>query len=187
MTDTEWPLFEVFEQERPGQPHRNVGSVHAPDAELALQNARDVFVRRPDCASLWVVPAGAIYSRTAEQLAAETANLVSPEANVLATYEVFQKLTQRQSESYVTHVGQYAALSPVDALRVAREANAESPGFVWWVVATRAITASEATAEPSWFEPARQKTYRHPGDYPVLTQMRSVRSSGSSGEPPGSQ
>ena len=46
MTDTQWPLYEVFEQERPGQPHRNAGAVHAPDPELALQNARDVFVRR---------------------------------------------------------------------------------------------------------------------------------------------
>ena len=110
MTDTQWPLFEVFEQERPGQPHRNVGSVHAPDAELALQNARDVFVRRPACASLWVVPASAVYARTAEQLSAETANTAPPEASEPVTYEVFQKLTQRQSEFYVTHVGQFAAL-----------------------------------------------------------------------------
>src|SRR5262245_16462431 len=70
LMDTQWPRYEVFEQERPDQPHHNAGAVHAPDAELALQNARDVFVRRPDCYSLWVAPASAIRSWTAEELAA---------------------------------------------------------------------------------------------------------------------
>jgi ring-1,2-phenylacetyl-CoA epoxidase subunit PaaB len=58
--DSQWPRYEVFKQDRPGRPHQNVGSVHAPDAELALQNARDVFARRPSCHSLWVVPAEVI-------------------------------------------------------------------------------------------------------------------------------
>jgi hypothetical protein len=43
--------FEVFQQERPGRPHRNIGSVHAPDVEMALLNARDVFARRPEILS----------------------------------------------------------------------------------------------------------------------------------------
>jgi ring-1,2-phenylacetyl-CoA epoxidase subunit PaaB len=183
MTDTQWPLFEVFEQERSGQPHRNAGAVHAPDAELALQNARDVFVRRPDCASLWVVPAGAIFSRTAEELADEPANASAPEASETEGYEVFQKQSQRQSEVYVIHLGQVEAHSPTDALRQARLAFAETPGFVWWLVPTNAITRSDDADADSWFEPAREKTYRHPSDYPVLTQMRAVKSSASAGDP----
>jgi ring-1,2-phenylacetyl-CoA epoxidase subunit PaaB len=55
--------YEVFKQEREGAPFRNVGSVHAPDAEMALMNARDVFARRPACHSLWVVPDAAILRR----------------------------------------------------------------------------------------------------------------------------
>jgi len=39
----EGPLWEVFTQEKQGAPHEHAGSVHAPDAELALQNARDVY------------------------------------------------------------------------------------------------------------------------------------------------
>jgi ring-1,2-phenylacetyl-CoA epoxidase subunit PaaB len=183
MTDTQWPRFEVFEQKQPSQPHRNAGAVHAPDAELALQNARDVFVRRPDCASLWVVPANAIFARTAEQLAAEAAAPATPEAGEAETYEIFQKHSQRQSEAYVNHLGQLEALSPLDAMRRARLSFGETPGFVWWVIPARAITRSAAGDSPSWFEPAREKGYRQPGEYPVLTQMRAVKTSAPAGDP----
>lgn len=55
-----WPLWEVFTQPATGAPHQHAGSVHAPDAELALQNARDVYTRRGEAVSLWVVPSAAI-------------------------------------------------------------------------------------------------------------------------------
>jgi ring-1,2-phenylacetyl-CoA epoxidase subunit PaaB len=58
--DTQWPLWEVFTQGPGGAPHEHAGSLHAPDAELALQNARDVYGRRGGVVSLWVVPAQAI-------------------------------------------------------------------------------------------------------------------------------
>ena len=70
MTDTQWNRYQVFVQESEGKPHLDYGSVHAPDPELALLNARDVFARRPDCVSMWVVPVEAIYSNTAEELQA---------------------------------------------------------------------------------------------------------------------
>jgi len=54
------PLWEVFTQEKDGAPHEHAGSVHATDAELALQNARDVYARRGKVLSIWVVPSGAI-------------------------------------------------------------------------------------------------------------------------------
>jgi ring-1,2-phenylacetyl-CoA epoxidase subunit PaaB len=40
--------------------HRHVGSLHAVDAEMALQNARDVYTRRGEGLSIWVVPSSAI-------------------------------------------------------------------------------------------------------------------------------
>ena len=46
MTEKNWPLWEVFIRSRTGLAHRHVGSVHAVDAEMALQNARDVYTRR---------------------------------------------------------------------------------------------------------------------------------------------
>ena len=37
--------------------HRHVGSLHAPDAEMAIKNARDVYTRRNEGVSIWVVEA----------------------------------------------------------------------------------------------------------------------------------
>ena len=50
----------MFTQPNKGQPFEHAGSVHAPDAELALQNARDVYARRGEAVNLWVVPSAAI-------------------------------------------------------------------------------------------------------------------------------
>lgn len=65
--DNQWPLWEVFVQAGDGQPHEHAGSVHAPDAELALQNARDVYTRRGKVFSLWVVPSAAITASSPEE------------------------------------------------------------------------------------------------------------------------
>ena len=60
MERNEWPLWEVFIRGQHGMNHRHVGSLHAPDAEIALKNARDVYTRRNEGLSIWVVPASAI-------------------------------------------------------------------------------------------------------------------------------
>ena len=54
------PLWEVFIRSRTGLAHQHCGSVHAADAEMALQAARDVYTRRGEGLSLWVVPSAAI-------------------------------------------------------------------------------------------------------------------------------
>lgn len=51
---TDWPLWEVFVRSKGGLAHRHVGSVHAPDAELAMRHARDVYTRRMEGVSLWL-------------------------------------------------------------------------------------------------------------------------------------
>ena len=56
MQNTEWPLWEVFIRSRQGLDHKHVGSLHAADAEMAIQNARDVYTRRMEGTSIWVVP-----------------------------------------------------------------------------------------------------------------------------------
>ena len=58
--DGQWPLWEVFTQGADGAPFEHAGSVHATDAEHALQNARDVYTRRGEAVSLWIVPSSAI-------------------------------------------------------------------------------------------------------------------------------
>ena len=54
------PLWEVFIRARDGLAHRHVGSVHAADATIALSAARDVYTRRGEGLSIWVVPSAAI-------------------------------------------------------------------------------------------------------------------------------
>jgi ring-1,2-phenylacetyl-CoA epoxidase subunit PaaB len=49
------PLWEVFVRSAHGLAHKHVGSLHAADPENALQNARDVYTRRNEGVSLWVV------------------------------------------------------------------------------------------------------------------------------------
>ena len=66
--DTQWPLWEVFVQPQDGAPHEHAGSVHAADAETALQNARDVYARRNEGRNLWVVPTQAITASTPEDM-----------------------------------------------------------------------------------------------------------------------
>lgn len=51
-----WPLWEVFVRQRRGLNHVHSGSLHAPDARTALHNARDVYTRRGEGTSIWVVP-----------------------------------------------------------------------------------------------------------------------------------
>ena len=58
MSDTPLtPLWEVFIRPRNGLNHKHVGSLHAADGELALRAARDVYTRREEGNSIWVVRA----------------------------------------------------------------------------------------------------------------------------------
>jgi ring-1,2-phenylacetyl-CoA epoxidase subunit PaaB len=65
---TEHPLWEVFTQPPGGGPHAHAGSVHAPDREMALQAARDVYARRGEAVSIWVVPSEQITASTPEDM-----------------------------------------------------------------------------------------------------------------------
>ena len=67
MTRQQSPLWEVFVRARRGLSHTHVGSLHAPDAELALRNARDLYTRRQEGVSIWVVPAGAITASSPDE------------------------------------------------------------------------------------------------------------------------
>jgi ring-1,2-phenylacetyl-CoA epoxidase subunit PaaB len=68
MTEEEpEPLWEVFVRSKRGLSHNHVGSLHAPDAAMALRNARDVFTRRQEGVSLWVVPSAAITASSPEE------------------------------------------------------------------------------------------------------------------------
>ena len=52
---SEWPLWEVFMRSKAGLDHKHAGSLHAADADMAIENARDVYTRRMEGVSIWVV------------------------------------------------------------------------------------------------------------------------------------
>lgn len=54
-SEKDWPLWEVFIRSKQGLDHKHVGSLHAADATMAIENARDVYTRRMEGISIWVV------------------------------------------------------------------------------------------------------------------------------------
>jgi ring-1,2-phenylacetyl-CoA epoxidase subunit PaaB len=60
-------LWEVFVRPRRGLSHVHAGSIHATDAAMALRNARDVYTRRQEGVSLWVVPASEITATSPDE------------------------------------------------------------------------------------------------------------------------
>ena len=58
----EWPLWEVFIRSKQGLDHKHVGSLHAADAKMAIENARDVYTRRQEGVSIWVVESKYIHA-----------------------------------------------------------------------------------------------------------------------------
>ena len=60
--ETAWPLWEVFIRSKQGLDHKHAGSLHAADAAMAIENARDVYTRRQEGVSLWVVESKYIHA-----------------------------------------------------------------------------------------------------------------------------
>lgn len=62
MSKNEWPLWEVFIRSKQGLNHKHVGSLRASDEEMAISNARDVYTRRSEGVSIWVVESAHIHA-----------------------------------------------------------------------------------------------------------------------------
>jgi ring-1,2-phenylacetyl-CoA epoxidase subunit PaaB len=65
--DSEWPLWEIFIRSKQGLDHKHVGSLHAADAEMAIENARDVYTRRQEGVSIWVVESRFIHASNPDE------------------------------------------------------------------------------------------------------------------------
>jgi phenylacetate-CoA oxygenase PaaH subunit len=57
-------VYEVFRQEKRGQPFTHAGSVVAPDPAFADAWAREQYGRRGESTALWLVPRAAIHQVT---------------------------------------------------------------------------------------------------------------------------
>jgi ring-1,2-phenylacetyl-CoA epoxidase subunit PaaB len=85
MTTPDFPLWEVFVRAKGGLSHRHVGSVHAADARMAIESARDVYTRRLEGVSLWVVPSTAIVASDP----GESASLFGPAEDKVYRHPTF--------------------------------------------------------------------------------------------------
>jgi ring-1,2-phenylacetyl-CoA epoxidase subunit PaaB len=70
MENKEWPLWEIFIRSRQGLDHKHVGSLHATDARMAIENARDVYTRRMEGVSIWAVESKYIHASNPDEAAA---------------------------------------------------------------------------------------------------------------------
>lgn len=174
MTDTQGPRFLVFEQARPDRPHIIAGSVHAPDAEMALFNARDVFVRRPAVVSLWVAPADAVFSITAEQLTLDPtwAERVPPAEGEDETYLVFHKQTHRGRHA---HVGEVQAADSPNAMKRALAAFPDADPIVHWVLPERVVYRSTQEDIEFMFAQAQEKPFRSQSSFLVQSRLRAIK------------
>ena len=70
LQETAWPLWEIFIRSKQGLDHKHAGSLHAADAAMAIENARDVYTRRQEGVSLWVVESKHIHASNPDDAAA---------------------------------------------------------------------------------------------------------------------
>ena len=88
MSQQEWPLWEVFIRSKQGLDHRHVGSLHAADAQHAVNMARDVYTRRMEGVSIWVVASGDITASDPD----DKAEMFDPMADKVYRHPTFYKL-----------------------------------------------------------------------------------------------
>jgi ring-1,2-phenylacetyl-CoA epoxidase subunit PaaB len=84
----EWPLWEVFVRSKQGLDHKHCGSLHAADAAMALRMARDVYTRRQEGISIWVVPSNAITASNPD----EKGELFEPAGDKIYRHPTFYEL-----------------------------------------------------------------------------------------------
>jgi ring-1,2-phenylacetyl-CoA epoxidase subunit PaaB len=88
VSENGWPLWEVFIRSKQGLDHKHAGSLHAADAQMAIENARDVYTRRQEGVSIWVVESKHIHASNPD----EAASLYDPANDKIYRHPTFYDL-----------------------------------------------------------------------------------------------
>lgn len=84
------PLWEVFIRSKQGLEHKHAGSLHAADAAMAIENARDVYTRRMEGVSIWVVESKHIHATNPD----EAESLFDPASDKIYRHPTFYDLPE---------------------------------------------------------------------------------------------
>ena len=87
-TASDWPLWEIFIRSKQGLDHKHVGSLHATDAQMAIENARDVYTRRMEGISIWVVESKYVHASNPD----DAENLYEPAEDKVYRHPTFYDL-----------------------------------------------------------------------------------------------
>ena len=85
---SDWPLWEIFIRSKQGLDHKHVGSLHAADAQMAIENARDVYTRRMEGISIWVVESKYVHASNPD----DAGNFYEPAEDKVYRYPTFYDL-----------------------------------------------------------------------------------------------
>jgi ring-1,2-phenylacetyl-CoA epoxidase subunit PaaB len=88
LPESDWPLWEIFIRSKQGLDHKHVGSLHAADAQMAIENARDVYTRRMEGVSIWVVESKYVHASNPD----EAESLYDPANDKVYRHPTFYKL-----------------------------------------------------------------------------------------------
>ena len=83
-----WPLWEIFIRSKQGLDHKHAGSLHAADAAMAIENARDVYTRRQEGVSIWAVESKYIHATNPD----EAESLYEPASDKIYRHPSFYDL-----------------------------------------------------------------------------------------------
>jgi ring-1,2-phenylacetyl-CoA epoxidase subunit PaaB len=83
-----WPLWEVFIRSKQGLDHKHAGSLHAADVKMAIENARDVYTRRQEGVSIWVVESKFVHASDPS----DAESLYEPAADKIYRHPTFYDL-----------------------------------------------------------------------------------------------
>lgn len=86
--ENKWPLWEVFIRSKQGLDHKHAGSLHAADAQMAIENARDVYTRRNEGVSIWVVESKYIHASNPD----DAENFYEPASDKIYRHPTFYDL-----------------------------------------------------------------------------------------------
>jgi ring-1,2-phenylacetyl-CoA epoxidase subunit PaaB len=189
MTDSQGPVWQVFERPGHGHPVRAAGSVHAADAETALQNAWAVYGRRPTAVALWVVPRSLVLTRSTQDPADDetlshsdgrgqpaTSSVESGEGSFSSngstqTYCVFRRSGTKIN--YEEEASIVAASAEQALTRALAQLNGEDCHAVWVFPAAAIVSSDSPTAECS-FSPQPHKWFRDHKSFPTGALLREI-------------